>query len=89
MRIHDAGGPLANEEFAAVFHYERGETARGGCGSFIKIWKITDAIILKSEAMFRDWTNEALGFARGADERAEFHQGLVEVGAGGGVKRET
>ena len=78
-----AGGSLADEKLAAIFYDERGEAAGGGGGALVEIGKFVDALVLKRETMARDGTTLAFWVARGANERAEFHEGLVEVGAGG------
>jgi hypothetical protein len=87
MGVHHARGALANEEIAAILNHERCETPRGCGGSFGKIWKFIHAIVLKRKAMFGNRARVAFGLARSANERAEFHQGLIEVGAGESVLR--
>ena len=52
VRVDDAFGSLAHEEFAAVLNDERGEAARGGGGSFVEVGKFIHVIVLKSEAVF-------------------------------------
>ena len=72
-----------------MVQHERGETARGCGRPFIEIGKFVDAIFLKREAMFGNRADEALGLARSANQRAEFHEGLIQVGAWRNVKREA
>ena len=66
-----------------VFNDECREASLSGGGSFVEVWKLTDSSLLESKAMFGNRAGVAFGIAGSADECAQLHQGLVEVGAGG------
>src|ERR1039458_3312338 len=79
MRVHDAGAPLADEKFSAALDDKRNESPRGGRRAPAKVWQLPDAVFAKGNAKFFHRTNRALRLARGANQGAKFHEGLVEV----------
>ena len=83
--VDDAGGALSDEEFAAMLDYERHKASGGGGGPLAEVGELLDAAGAKSDAI-RAYRAEQTGrLARSADERAEFHEGLVEGGTGLGI----
>jgi hypothetical protein len=81
--IHNAGGPLADEKFSAALDDKRNESPRGGRRAPAKVWQFSHAIFLESDAEFSHGTFRAFGLSGCANQRAKFHEGLVEVRAGG------
>ena len=84
MGVYHAGGSLADEEEAASLRDERNESAWGGADALAEAGELMNPALLISDTVFRDRTNAASGLSWRADERAEFHEGLVELGAGAG-----
>ena len=81
MRVHDSGGPLAHEK-APVPLDDEGDKATGRGGfAFAEVGQFGDAVFPEGDAEFFDRANPALRISRRADQRAEFHQGLVKCGA--------
>src|ERR1019366_5137887 len=74
MRVHDAGGPLADEKFSAAPDDKRHESPRGGRRAPAKVWQLPDAVFAKRYAKFFYRTNRALRLAWSANQRAKFHE---------------
>jgi len=74
MRIHDPGGPLPDEKTSLLLDHERHKAARGGGSARAKVWQFVHAVFMKGDAKFFHRANRALRLARGADQRAKFHQ---------------
>src|ERR1035438_329945 len=88
MSVHHAGGSLANEEAPASLRNECNKTARGGADAPAQAGQLMHAVLLIGNAVFGDRTAAATRQAWRADQRAELHEGLVELGTGaGGVLR--
>jgi hypothetical protein len=88
MGVHPASGSLADEEAAASLRNERNKSAWRGPDAPAEAGQLVDAAFSISDTVLSDRTNAAPGLSWCADERAEFHQGLVELGTGaGGVVR--
>lgn len=79
MRVHHAGGSLADEEEAAFLGDEGNKAARRGADAPAEAGQFVDVVLLVCDAMFRDRTDPASGLPWRADERAEFHERLVEL----------
>ena len=77
MGVDHAGGPLTNEKFSVVFNDESGELPGGGGLTIAQVGEFRGAIFLAGNADGFHRAKGALRIARGADERAQFHQGLV------------
>jgi hypothetical protein len=67
VRVHDAGGPLADEKFSAALDDKRNESPRGGRRAPAKVWQFSHAIFLESDAEFSHGTNQALRLAWSAN----------------------
>ncbi len=81
VRVHDAGGPLANEKPAAALDHESDE-APGGCRfAPANLWKFGLPTAVTRDAEAIDGAQLAARRAWRADERAEFHEGLIEARA--------
>src|SRR6266571_1540474 len=79
VRVHDAGGPLANEKPSAALDHESDE-ASGRCRCApANLWKFFLPTAVSRDAEVIDGAKLAARQARRADERAEFHEGLVEA----------
>lgn len=78
MRVDDSGGALADEKFAIAFDDEGEETAFGGGFAFAEIGELVLEIFFVRDAEFLDGAGGAVRGTRCADERAEFHQRLVQ-----------
>ena len=90
MRVHHAGGSLADEEETAFLGDEGNEAARRGADAPAEAGEFMNPALAISDAVFRDRTDAAPGLSWRADERAEFHQRLVELGTRtGGVMRDA
>jgi hypothetical protein len=90
MSVHAAGGSLADKEGAALLRNECHEPSRGGADAAAEAGELMNAAFSIGDAVFGDRTSAALGLPWRADQRAEFHEGLVEVGTGaGGVMRDA
>ena len=72
---------LADEKLAVALDDESDEVALSSSGAFAEIGKSLLQIVFSREAQFIHGANVASRRARCADERAEFHQGLVQMGA--------
>jgi len=81
--VHDPGGPLADEKASVSLDDKRDEMACGGGGAPAKVWQFSRTIFPESDAKFFHRADRALWISRGANQRAEFHEGLVEVRARG------
>ena len=80
MRVDDAGGALANEIAPTILNYECNEASRGGSGAWAEVGELIDTVGAICDALRSHGTGGAFGLFGRADERAEFHEGLVEVG---------
>ena len=85
MRVDNSGGPLAHEIFAVAFDDEGIETALDDLGAFVEIWKLILQILFSCDAEFSYGADVTLWRTRRADSRSEFHEGLIEMGAGRGM----
>lgn len=75
--IDDTGGALGDEEAVLMFDNE-GEEFSLGCGSaFAEVGKRFDFASVVGDAILTHGTDETLRLAWGADQSAEFHQGLI------------
>jgi hypothetical protein len=77
MGVDDASGALSHEEFSIAFDDEGHEVARSGLLAFAEVRQFIGAAFAKGDAEFFHRADQALRIARGANERAEFHEGLV------------
>lgn len=82
VRVDDSSGSLTDEHTTIVPCHERGEPSFGRAGASAEIGKLGGLAGFECHAKARDGTFSALGLARRADQRAEFHEGLVELRAG-------
>ena len=78
VRVHDAGGPLANEEMSAPFNDECNKSARSGCDALAEVGQFLNAVFAKSDTELFQRTRRAIWISRRANQRAEFHQGLIQ-----------
>jgi len=79
VRIHDTGGPLADEETSLPLDHKRQEMPGRAGGAFAEVRQFSDAVFAKRDAEFFHRANRALRLAGCADQGAEFHQRLVQV----------
>ena len=79
MCVDDSGGSLANEELAVALDDEGNEAAFGRGCTFAEVGQLVWEIFLLRDANFLHGAGGAIRGTRCADERAEFHEGLVEV----------
>ncbi len=79
MRVHNAGGALADKKTPVSLCHKGDKVARGGGLTFAKVRQRVHAIFLEGDAEFFYRANPALWITRCANQRAEFHQGLVQV----------
>lgn len=84
MRVHDPSRALLDKPPTAAPHEKGGETAGRGGGTFAQIRKHFDTAGLAGFAMTADWTFVAAWLPRRTEQRAEFHEGLVEGRRGAG-----
>ena len=77
MGVDLAGGALSHEVTAAIFYDEGEESALRGGGALGEIGKLFDISQAMGAAILTNGTLGTLGLFGGADERAEFHQGLI------------
>ena len=73
---------MADEEEAAALRNERNEPARRGADAPAEAGQLMNAALPKCDTVFHDRTDAAPGLSWRADERAEFHERLVELGTG-------
>src|ERR1043165_513243 len=83
--VHDAGGALADEKLSAAFDHEGDEISSGCRFAFAPPRKFFLPTAATRDAEAIDGTPLAARRARRADERAEFHEGLIEARARGCV----
>jgi len=81
MRVHDSGGPLADEEFFISPDDKCDKPPRGCCFALGEIRQFLNAVFPECDAKFSHRTNTALRIARRANQRAKFHERLVQGGA--------
>ena len=81
MRIYDASGSLAHEKAPSVFRDKRGEAASSGAQALTQFWNFFHFASSMTDTMLPDRALAAFGLLGGADQSAEFHQGLVKMGA--------
>ena len=79
--VDDSGGPLADKETSVSLHHKGNKTFRGGGFSPAQVRQFPDAAFAKRDAKPFYRADFALRISRGADERAKFHEGLVEMRA--------
>src|SRR5262245_41427378 len=87
MAVHDSVRSLADEKFAVALEHKRNEAAGGGFGAFAEIRQLLLQIQFSRDAKFFDGANIASRPEWKANERAQFHEGLVELRSGGFVMR--
>ena len=73
-----SSGPLADQKMPVSFDDKGDKVAGGGGGAFAEVGQFVNAIFLEGDAEFFDRANRALRISRRADQRAEFHEGLVQ-----------
>lgn len=88
MRVHHCVRSLANEKLSVALDDVGGEAVGGDGNSFAKVGELLLQVLFSRDTEFIYGTAAALRRAWRADERAEFHEGLVEMGAGRGVMRD-
>ncbi len=81
MRVHNSGRPLLNEKFSVALDDEGKKRRAVAASRLPRFGNSSDAVFFERDAEFFDRTNQALRIARRANQRAEFHQRLVEMGA--------
>ena len=81
MGVYDARGPLAHKKAPSFFRDERDEAARCGVPALAEFWNFFHFACLMSDTMLQDRALGAFGLFGSTDQSAEFHQGLVEMGA--------
>ena len=79
MCVHDTGGPLPDQKTTVSLNDKGSKVAGRRCRAFAEVGQFCDAIFAEGDAEFSDRANPALRIARRADQRAEFHEGLVQV----------
>ena len=77
MRVHNSGRTLPDEKFSIALNDEGKKCSRRCRFALAKVRQFFHAVFLERDAEFFHRTNQALRIARRADQRAEFHQGLV------------
>lgn len=77
VRVDDSGRALPDEEFTVALDNEGEEAAFGGGFAFAKVGELVLQIFFSRDAEFLDGAGSAIRRAWSADERAEFHEGLV------------
>jgi len=88
MSIDDPSGPLAYEIGALLRDHERQEAAFRDGHAVGPAWQLLDAALQPGGTETRQGAGGASRLAWGAEESAEFHQGLVEeAGRGERVER--
>src|SRR5208282_4723156 len=81
MRVHNAGGALADKKTPVSLCHKGYKVARCGGLTFPKVRQRIHAIFLEGDAEFFNRAKQALRIPRRANQSAEFHEGLVEEGA--------
>ena len=89
VRVHNSVRSLANEKFAVALDDKSEEAAGGRTFAFPNVGELLLQIPFSRNAESGHGTGVAPRRARLANERAEFHEGLVEVGTGGCVMRDA
>src|ERR1700690_3845772 len=82
VRVQDAGRSLAHEEETAFLGDKSNESARRGENAPAGAGQLMNTALPLGGAVFRYRADAAFGLARRADESAEFHERLVELGTG-------
>jgi hypothetical protein len=82
VRVDGSGRTLPDQEASVSLNHKGNETSRGGGLAFAQVWKFPDAALSKRDAELVYLANFAPRISRRANQRAEFHEGLVEAGAG-------
>ena len=75
--VHNSGWPLPDEEFSIALDDKRNKAARGDCGALAKVGQFLNAVFAESDAELFQRTRRAIRISRCANQRAEFHQGLI------------
>ena len=83
MGVYRAGGALADEEASTPFDDEGGEVPVGDGLARGQIGQRGDAIGAAGDALGAQRAGGAFRLAWRADQRAEFHEGLIQGGTGG------
>src|SRR6185436_19569772 len=81
MAVDDSVRALADEKFAVVLEDKSDESASGSFGAFAEIRQLLLQFQFSSDAKFAHGTSLALRRAWKANERTQFHERLVKVGA--------
>ena len=82
MRVDLAGGTLSHQKAVAVLDDKRGEMAGGCRRPRAEVRIMRDAPGTEGAAVRAQGAPRALRLFGGAEERAQFHERLVEMGAG-------
>jgi hypothetical protein len=82
VSVHGSGGSLAHKEPGSTLNDEGYEVFRCHGAGTAQVRQFLDAALAAGKTMPGDRTDLAFRLARGADQRAQFHQRLVEMGAG-------
>jgi len=77
--VHDSRRSPPNQEITISFHHVGGESPCGGSRTVPGRRKLGDAVLPKGDAELPDGAARATGLPGCADQRAEFHQGLIEI----------
>ena len=81
VRVDDPVGPLPDQETSVSLNHKGNEMSRRGGCPFAKVRQFSDAAFAKRDAELFCRANCAPRISRRANQRAEFHKRLVEVGA--------
>ena len=81
MRIHRAGWPLPDQKFPVMLEDEGREPPRRRGFAPAEIGQGVNAIFPERHTEFPNRAKQTLRVARSADQRAEFHERLVQGGA--------
>ena len=81
MSVHNSGGPLPDKKTSLPLDSKRNKSARGGCSALAEIGQFLNTVFTEgdTEPFYR--TNPALRIIWCANQSAQFHERLVEVGA--------
>src|SRR6185295_1131588 len=79
MGVDHAGRTPANEEATRFLHDEGRKSALSWGGLCSQAGYFIGPVLAPGDAVFSNRTKRALRLARGASDRAQFHQSLIEV----------
>ena len=80
MGVHHPGRPLTDQQFPLTPHYKRREKAGRDRDPLAQIRQFLHPLLPAGDTLFSHGADQTLSVARGANERAQFHERLVEVG---------